>query len=188
MEHDEDNFLSFFALLPPNHPENQNFEKKWRKCLEISFYTNVPKIMIICSLLMCDGCNFFFWSYCCNFCLLHCFWETRHDGCNFYSFWAIFFLITSLATQKSKIFKKWKNTPGDIIILHVYQKLWSYYLRFMKCGVWQTYGRTDGWTDGQTNRRSDRLMDWGIDKRTKKVGAPLKKLYFLTCLFLKTFY
>ena len=30
MEHDQDNFLSFwaaFAFLPPNNPENQNFEK-----------------------------------------------------------------------------------------------------------------------------------------------------------------
>ena len=50
---------------------------------------------------------------------------------------------------------------------HVYQKLWSYYLRFLKYGMWQMDGRTDGWTGRQTNRRSDRLMDWGIDKWTK---------------------
>ena len=37
----------FFAFLPPNSPKNQNF-KKWEKHLEISsFYTSVPKNMII---------------------------------------------------------------------------------------------------------------------------------------------
>ena len=54
MERDRQNFLSFwtifFALLPSlfNNPKNQNFEKM-KKGLEISsFYTNVPKLMIIC--------------------------------------------------------------------------------------------------------------------------------------------
>ena len=42
---------SFFALLPPNSPKNEHI-KKWKKkkkikCLEISFYTRVPKVMII---------------------------------------------------------------------------------------------------------------------------------------------
>ena len=37
----------FFAFLPPNSPKNQNF-KKWEKHLDISsFYTSVPKNMII---------------------------------------------------------------------------------------------------------------------------------------------
>ena len=41
------NFRSFFALLPPKNPKNQNFEK-WKNLLEISsFYTCVPKITII---------------------------------------------------------------------------------------------------------------------------------------------
>ena len=41
-------FRQFFALLPPNNPENENF-KKMKKCLEISsFNTGVPKVMIIC--------------------------------------------------------------------------------------------------------------------------------------------
>ena len=40
-------FGLFFALLPPNSPKNQNL-KKWKKLLEkSSFYTSVPKIMII---------------------------------------------------------------------------------------------------------------------------------------------
>ena len=40
--------LYFSLLLPPNSPKNQNFIKM-KKTLEISsFYTSVPKIMIIC--------------------------------------------------------------------------------------------------------------------------------------------
>ena len=51
-EWDRQNFLSFWAIFcpfttpaplyppPPNDPKNQNFEKKWKRCLEIlSFYT-----------------------------------------------------------------------------------------------------------------------------------------------------
>ena len=38
----------FLPFYPPNSPKNQNF-KKMKKHLEIpSFYTSVPKIMIIC--------------------------------------------------------------------------------------------------------------------------------------------
>ena len=40
-------FGLFFALLPPNSPKKQNFEKIKKKCVEISsFYICVPKIMI----------------------------------------------------------------------------------------------------------------------------------------------
>ena len=38
-------FGLFFALLSPNSPKNQNFEKL-KRSLEISFYISVPKIMI----------------------------------------------------------------------------------------------------------------------------------------------
>ena len=41
-----------------------------------------------------------------------------HDGCNYFSFWAIFCPFTSLTPWKIKILKKWKM-PGDIIILHM---------------------------------------------------------------------
>ena len=42
-----------------------------------------------------------------------------HDGCNYFSFWAIFFPFTALTAQEIKIKKKKKiETPGDIIILH----------------------------------------------------------------------
>ena len=44
-------FGPFFAFLHPplNNQKNQNLEKMKKKLLEISsFYTSVPKIMIIC--------------------------------------------------------------------------------------------------------------------------------------------
>ena len=42
-----DQFLSFNRFPPLNNPKNQNFENL-KKTLEISsFYTNVPKIMVI---------------------------------------------------------------------------------------------------------------------------------------------
>ena len=41
--------FSSFALLLPQQPKKWKFQKKWKKHLEISsFYTSVPKIMIIC--------------------------------------------------------------------------------------------------------------------------------------------
>ena len=54
MERNRQNFLSFWAIFCPltalTTQKNQNFEKmKEKKDLEISsFYTSVPKIMIIC--------------------------------------------------------------------------------------------------------------------------------------------
>ena len=44
--------------------------------------------------------------------------EIWRDGCNYFSFWAIFCLFTPLTARKMKIFFKMKKTPGDIIILH----------------------------------------------------------------------
>ena len=40
-------FGLFFTLLPIKSLKNENV-KKMKKCLEKSFYTSVPKIMIIC--------------------------------------------------------------------------------------------------------------------------------------------
>ena len=46
-----------------------------------------------------------------------------HDRCNcYFSFWAIFCPFMPLTAQKIKILKKWKKTPGDIIILHMCTK------------------------------------------------------------------
>ena len=46
-----------------------------------------------------------------------------HDGCySYFSFWATFCPFTPLIAQKSKVKKKEKKTPGDIIILHMCTK------------------------------------------------------------------
>ena len=72
----ETNFLChfgpIFALLPPtpNDPENQNFEKKWKKCLEIlSFYT------CMCTI---NEHHMIYGS-----------WSTRCDFCHFGSFFSL---------------------------------------------------------------------------------------------------
>ena len=45
-------------------------------------------------------------------------WDMEHDRQHYFSYWTVFCPLTLLITQKIKILKKWKKTPGDIIILH----------------------------------------------------------------------
>ena len=40
---------------------------------------------------------------------LYCSWDMTRDGCNYFSFWAIFCPFTPQRAQKTKIFKKWKK-------------------------------------------------------------------------------
>ena len=55
--------------------------------------------------------------------MLHCYWDTMHDKCNYFLFWAIFCPLTPLTTQKIKIKKKnGKNTWRYHHFTHVYQK------------------------------------------------------------------
>ena len=98
--------------------------------------------------MACDRCNccFSFWAISCPFTPLTAqkrfqkneknSWRNHHfthlyqriiigysvleicDGCNYFSFWAIFCLFTPLTARKMKIFLKMKKNPGDIIILH----------------------------------------------------------------------
>ena len=74
-----------FVTLPPRHPlKNQNFEKKWKKCLEIlSFYTSMCTI---------NEDHVIYRS-----------WNIRCDRQKFLSFWAIFYLFSPLTTRKIKI-------------------------------------------------------------------------------------
>ena len=103
-EWDRQNYLSFWviflSLYPPRHPlKNQNFEKKWKKCLEIlSFYTYMCTI---------NEDHMIYGS-----------WNIRCDRQKFLSFWAIFCPFSPLTTWKIKILTL-KKTPGDIIILHI---------------------------------------------------------------------
>ena len=109
----------FLPFYPPNSSKNQNL-KKWKKSLEISsFYTSVPKIMIICYTVpeiwcMTDG--FFF----------------------FFSFWVFFSPFTLTA-------RRYHLSPGDIITLHTCSKNYDqmiYSSWYIVHNGW-TYGQTD---------------------------------------------
>ena len=85
-------FGPFFLFFLPLTIWKIKILKNWRKHSEISsFYTSVPKIMI----------------------MLYCSLDMVRNGCNcYFSFWAIF---AFLPDQNLRTIKK---TPGDIIILH----------------------------------------------------------------------
>ena len=92
------NRQSFFVILdhflpfgPPNNPKNQNFEKM----------KTVPEDIVL------------------NLCTINenqDVWLLLQQ--NYFSFWTFFCPFSPLTTQKIKMFKKFKKTPGDIIILH----------------------------------------------------------------------
>ena len=96
-------FGLFFALLPPNSPKNQNFEKMKK----------VPGDIII--LHKCTKNHDY---------MLYCSWDKARDRCNcYFSFWAIFCPFTPLTAKKIKILKKWKNIWIYHHFTYVYQKL-----------------------------------------------------------------
>ena len=87
--------------LLPNDPENQNFKKEWKKCLEISsFYTYIRTI---------NEDHIIYGS-----------WNKRCDRQKFLSFWAIFCPFSPPDNQENQNFKtEKKKTPGNVIILHI---------------------------------------------------------------------
>ena len=87
-----DHFLSFYL---PNNPKNQNFEK----------LKKTPGDIII--LHMCNK-NYDQMMY----------GDMVRDGCNYFSFWAIFLPFYHLTAKKNQNFEKMKQTSGDIVILH----------------------------------------------------------------------
>ena len=67
--------------------------------------------------------------------------DIEHNWQNFFSFWTIFCPFTSnpITTQRIKILKRKKKTPGDIIILHkctIYDNHMIYGSWDMKCYRW----------------------------------------------------
>ena len=113
-------FVLFFALLPSNKMKNQNFEKLKKTPGDIII---LHMSTINENYMMCGS------------------WDMECDRQIFFSFWTIFWLFyTPIITQRIKILKNWKKTPGSIIILHNCTKNHDHMLY---CS-WDTacYGRT----------------------------------------------
>ena len=122
-------FGLFFPFYSPNNPKNQNFEKLKKK---------IPGDIII--LHKCTKNHDH---------MLYCSLDMAHNRFNYFSFWAIFCLLTPLTAQKIEALKKWKKMPGDIIILHMSTKNYDQ----MMYSSWDVVHnrRTDRRTDGKSD-------------------------------------
>ena len=130
--------LDILPFYPTNNPKTQNFEKMKKKPGDISsFYTGVPEIMIICYKIP----------------------EIWREIIFIFHF-GLFFPFYPPNSPKNHNFKKVKIF---FIILHVYQKLWSDDLQFLRSGARRMVRETDGWMEGQTERPMD---DGKTDGRT----------------------
>ena len=92
----------FFVILdcclpfyPPNNPKIQNFEKMKKSLDILSFYTILPKIVIIIAILFL---RYDMWRMSLLFFIL------------------AYFCLLPLTCPKNENFKKMKKTPGDIIL------------------------------------------------------------------------
>ena len=136
----QQSFLSFWAIFcpfnPPNKPEIEIL-KKWKKHLEISsFYTSVPKIIIICYTVPEIWCV--------------------TDVIIIFSFWAIFCPFTPtppLTVRKIKLLKKWKKLP----------EISSFYKCVPKTMItWYTVPEIWCATEGRTDEWIERRKKWHI--------------------------
>ena len=55
--------------------------------------------------------------------MLHCSWDMVHDGCNWFSFWAIFCPFTPLIAQKINIKKKKKKLKNCLEISSFHKRV-----------------------------------------------------------------
>ena len=111
----------FLPFNPPNSPKNQNFEKLKKNLEILSFYTRVPKIMIICyTVPEIWRMSFFFF---------------------FFPFWAIFCPFTLPNSPKNQNFKKMKKIPGDTIIFQWCNNNHDHAILFLRCvfSFWATF-------------------------------------------------
>ena len=92
-------FGPFFVLYhPPNDTKNQNFEKKWKKCLEILHILHRHTIN--------------------NNHMMYGSWDKECDGQTFLSFWIVFCPFNlPLKNPKIKILRNEKICCGIIILL-----------------------------------------------------------------------
>ena len=89
------------------------------------------------------------------------------------SFWTIFFSFTTLTTQNVKILKKWKNTPGDIIILHAST------INKKSCDTW--FLRYEAWQTGFFLKLDHFLLFYQPNNFWKNVKKHLEILSFYMC-------
>ena len=113
-------FGPFFAPLPANDPENQDFEK-------------IKKILG--GIIILQNCTKNHDH------ILHCSWDTKHDRCYFYfSFWPIFIYLLFYPPNdpKNQNFLKIKKRHLETSsFTYVYQKSQSYDVRFLRYRVRQ---------------------------------------------------
>ena len=124
-------YFSFWTVFCPFTPLTtwkMKISKQWKKRVQMtSFYISAPKVMII--------------------------WYTVPEIWNMtdvtvFHFGIFFALLPPLTAQKIKISKKWKKTPGDIIILHMCTKNYDQMFGSLKMVC-------DGQMDGRTDEKSD---------------------------------
>ena len=118
-----DHFLPFYPPPPPLKTRKINILKKWKKCLQRSwFYTNVPKIMIIC-------------------------YTVPEIRCMMDVILIFYFGLFFAQPQKLKLFKKWKKTLEISSFYMCTKNIGSHDVRFLKCSAQQTDRQMDGKSD-----------------------------------------
>ena len=130
MVRDRCNYFSFWAIFCPFTPiavQKIKIFKKWKKHVEISsFYTCVPKIMIICYTVPEIWCV--------------------TDVIVIFHF-GLFFALLLQQPKNSKFWKNEKNSWRYHHFTYVYQKLWSNDVWFLRYGAHQ---QINGWMDGKS--------------------------------------
>ena len=107
---------NFLAFYPPKNPKNEIL-KKWKKLRVISsFYTCVTKISIIWYIVL----------------------EIRSET-EFFVILGHFLPYYFSNDQENQNFQKRKKLPGDVILLHVCHKWWSYDVWFLRYGARQIF-------------------------------------------------
>ena len=125
-------FGLLFALLPPWLAWKMKISKKWKKHLETSsFYTSVPKIMII------------------YYTALEIWCVTDVIVIFHFGLFLPFYPPNSPKNQNVKKMKK--DACRYHNFTHVYQKLWLDDVQFLRNGARRTEGRTDCRTDGKSD-------------------------------------
>ena len=116
--------MGHFYPFTPLTTQEIKILKKWKKHLEISCHTSVPKMKIICYTVL--GI-----------------WHVM-DVIFYFSFWVIFCPIAPLTPQKIKIKKKWKENAW---IYHHFTRVPKIMIRW--CTVPEIWWAADRWRDRQ---------------------------------------